>query len=103
MKGFVVLHDNGIHILDIDFCSCPGSPTEVEQLLNIGWYPATQEEPATAASLSLLRRFHVLNLQAKVAAYDFYNTLVLLRNGSGLNKPPVSRILVSAEKPIINV
>ncbi|KAJ7796830.1 hypothetical protein B0H13DRAFT_2245360 [Mycena leptocephala] len=58
VKGFVVLHDNSIH-----------------QLLNIGWYPATQEEPATAASLSLLRRFHLLNLQAKVAAYDFYNTL----------------------------
>ncbi|KAJ7896185.1 hypothetical protein B0H13DRAFT_1885266 [Mycena leptocephala] len=53
VKGFVVLHDNGIHVLDVDFCSCRGAPTE-----------------------------------AKVAAYDFYNTLVLLRNGSGLRKPP---------------
>jgi hypothetical protein len=94
VKGFVVLHDNGIHVLDVDFCSCRGAPTEVQQLMNVGWYPATQEEPATAASLSLLRRFHLLNLQAKVAAYDFYNTLVLLRNGSGLRKPPVNIHLI---------
>ncbi|KAJ7919816.1 hypothetical protein B0H13DRAFT_2320104 [Mycena leptocephala] len=88
VKGFVVLHDNGIHTLDVDFCSCPGAPKEVQQLLSVGWYPATQEEPVTATSLSLLHRFHLLNLQAKVAAYDFYNILALLRNGSGLHKPP---------------
>ncbi|KAJ7500476.1 hypothetical protein B0H11DRAFT_1714588, partial [Mycena galericulata] len=38
-KGFVVLHDNAIHILDVDFCGCPGSPSEADQLFNIGWYP----------------------------------------------------------------
>ncbi|KAJ6479765.1 hypothetical protein C8R45DRAFT_832682 [Mycena sanguinolenta] len=87
-KGFVVLHDNGIHVIDIDFCSCPDSPSHVDQLLNIGWYPATHDSPATAATLTLLRRFHLLNLQARVAAYDFYNTLVVIRNGSGLANPP---------------
>ncbi|KAJ7170315.1 hypothetical protein C8R43DRAFT_1120743 [Mycena crocata] len=88
LKKFVVLHDNGIHELDIDFCSCAGAPTEVDQLLNIGWFPATSKVPSTAATLSLLRRFHLLNLQARVPAYDFYNTLVLLRHGAGLSKAP---------------
>jgi hypothetical protein len=97
VKGFVVLHDNGIHTLDVDFCSCPGAPKEVQQLLSVGWYPATQEEPATAALLSLLHRFHLLNLQAKVAAYDFYNILALLRNGSGLHKPLVNIHLFNAK------
>ncbi|KAJ6461985.1 hypothetical protein C8R47DRAFT_993232 [Mycena vitilis] len=86
IKGFTVLHDNGIHIIDIDFCSCPGRPSNFDQLMAIGWYAATQDTPSTAASLSLLRRFHVLNLHAKVSAYDFYNCLVLLRNGAGLEK-----------------
>jgi hypothetical protein len=91
VKDFVVLHDNGIHVIDIEFCNCEGSPSQVDQLINIGWFPATSLSPATAASLSLLRRFHALNLQARVPAYDFYNALVLLRHGSGIKKPPVSK------------
>jgi hypothetical protein len=88
-NGFVVLDNNGIHVIDIDFCSCPNSPSDVAQLLNIGWYPATFKNPSTAATLGLLRRFHTLNLQAQVPAYDFYNSLVLLTNGSGLKTIPV--------------
>ncbi|KAF8176874.1 hypothetical protein K438DRAFT_1588036 [Mycena galopus ATCC 62051] len=87
-KDFVVLHNNGIHVIDVDFCGCSNAPKEVDQLLNIGWYPATSREPSTAASLSLLRRFHKLNLQARVPAYDFYNTLVQLTNAAGLNTLP---------------
>ncbi|KAJ7494558.1 hypothetical protein B0H11DRAFT_1716969 [Mycena galericulata] len=87
-KGFVVLHNNAIHVLDVDFCGCPGAVSEVDQLLNIGWYPATPKDPSTAATLSLLRRFHKLNLQARLPAYDFYNTLVILTNAAGLLKVP---------------
>ncbi|KAJ7794870.1 hypothetical protein B0H14DRAFT_2276544, partial [Mycena olivaceomarginata] len=36
----------------------------------------------------LLRRFHKLNLQARVPAYDFYNTLVILTNAAGSKKLP---------------
>ncbi|KAJ7761170.1 hypothetical protein DFH07DRAFT_957248 [Mycena maculata] len=87
-KGFVVLHNNGIHVLDLDFCGCPGAPPERKQLLDIGWYPATPKNPSTAATLSLLRHFHKLNLQARLPAYDFYNTLVILTNAAGLKKLP---------------
>ncbi|KAJ7801750.1 hypothetical protein B0H14DRAFT_3489222 [Mycena olivaceomarginata] len=52
---FVVLHDNGIH-------SVHG-----------GWYPATDEQPQTAATFLMLDKFHVNTLQAKTTAYDFYN------------------------------
>ncbi|KAF8145014.1 hypothetical protein K438DRAFT_1630834, partial [Mycena galopus ATCC 62051] len=86
--SFVVLHNNGIHSLNVDFCCCPQAPSEVAQLLNVGWYPATQKDPSTAATISLLRRFHKLNLQARLPAYDFYNTLILLTNASGLRKVP---------------
>lgn len=82
-KGFVVLDNNGIHRVDIEFCGCLGAPSEVNQLLDIGWFPATSTNPSTAATLNMLRRFHKLNLQARLPAYDFYNTLVLLTNTAG--------------------
>ncbi|KAJ7748842.1 hypothetical protein B0H14DRAFT_3096954 [Mycena olivaceomarginata] len=84
----VVLDNNGIHVVDVNFCCCPGAPTEVAQLLNIGWYPATHTDPSTAATISLLRRFRKLNLQAQLPAYDFYNTLVILSNAVGSRKLP---------------
>ncbi|KAF7377213.1 CxC2 domain-containing protein [Mycena sanguinolenta] len=73
-RSMVVLDNNGIHVVNVDFCGCPDAPSEVAQLLNIGWYPATHTNPSTAATLSLLGRFHKLNLQARLPAYDFYNT-----------------------------
>ncbi|KAF8214393.1 hypothetical protein K438DRAFT_1902273 [Mycena galopus ATCC 62051] len=89
--GFTVLHNNGIHTVDVDFCNCNGAPSEVDQLLNVGWYPATHKDPSTAATLGLLRRFHKLNLQARMPAYNFYSSLVLLMNVNGLRKVPGSR------------
>ncbi|KAJ7734861.1 hypothetical protein B0H16DRAFT_1664965 [Mycena metata] len=88
VNDFVVLDNNGIHEINIDFCGCLGAPCQVAQLLNVGWYPATSKDPQTVATLSLLRRFHTLNLQARLPAYDFYNSLALLRNGSGLRATP---------------
>ncbi|KAJ7018076.1 hypothetical protein C8F04DRAFT_977957, partial [Mycena alexandri] len=87
-KGFVVMDNNGIHTINIDFCCCIGAPTEANQLLDVGWFPATVQDPSTAATLSMLRRFHKLNLQARLPAYDFYNTLVLLTNTAGLVETP---------------
>ncbi|KAK6996428.1 CxC2 domain-containing protein [Favolaschia claudopus] len=87
-RPFVVLDNNGIHSLNIDFCRCSGAASEVAQLLNVGWFPATHQDPSTAATLSLLRRFHKLNLQARLPGYDFYNSLVLLTNAAGLGKVP---------------
>ncbi|KAJ6452203.1 hypothetical protein C8R45DRAFT_1057032 [Mycena sanguinolenta] len=98
-RSMVVLDNNGIHAVDVDFCCCPGAPSEVAQLLNIGWYPATHISPSTAATVSLLRRFHKLNLQARLPAYDFYNALALLTNGAGSRKLPVNLDLCTNRLP----
>ncbi|KAF8142331.1 hypothetical protein K438DRAFT_1472477, partial [Mycena galopus ATCC 62051] len=41
--GFVVLHTNGIHTVNVDFCGCDSlrRPDPYIQLLRAGWYPAT--------------------------------------------------------------
>jgi hypothetical protein len=85
----VVLDNNVIHQVAIDFCGCINAPSKIDQLLNIGWVPATMKEPETCATLSVLCRFHTLNLQARVPAYDFYNTLEVLSNHTGMCDLPV--------------
>ncbi|KAF7345205.1 CxC2 domain-containing protein [Mycena sanguinolenta] len=88
-RDFVVLHDNGIHRVNVDFCGCDSSG-RVEpylQLLRAGWYPASDERPQTAATFSVLDKFHLDTLQAKMTAYDFYTVLERLTDNTGV-KPP---------------
>ena len=89
-KDFVVLASNGIHILAIDFCGCVGGPSHHLQLLEVGWWPSTPLEPQTAATMSVLRYFHITNLQGQVTPTDFYRTLEQMSSGDGLTNLPVS-------------
>ncbi|KAF7375725.1 CxC2 domain-containing protein [Mycena sanguinolenta] len=88
-RDFVVLHDNGIHSVHVDFCGCDSAArTEPYlQLLRAGWYPASDERPQTAATFLLLDKFHLTTLQAKMTAYDFYTVLERLTDNTGV-KPP---------------
>ncbi|KAJ7191702.1 hypothetical protein GGX14DRAFT_537830 [Mycena pura] len=90
-KKIVVIDNNAIHQLSIDFCGCIDAPSKVEQLINVGWFPATVKEPETCATLSILRRFHALNLQGRVPAYDFYSALEVLSDGAGIRDLPDRR------------
>lgn len=91
--NFVVIHTNGIHQVSVDFCRCRGL-SHRQQLLRAGWWPATPLEPQTCATLEVLRHFHLLNLQAKVAGYGFMKALELQTDNTGLHPPPVSLILI---------
>ncbi|KZP13327.1 hypothetical protein FIBSPDRAFT_913099 [Athelia psychrophila] len=76
-KDFVVIHTNGIHTVQFEFCGCTDVPAHI-QLLRISWYPATPLQPQTCATLDALRQFHFLNLQA----------LEYMSDNTGLNPPP---------------
>ncbi|KAL6302867.1 hypothetical protein BKA93DRAFT_818322 [Sparassis latifolia] len=86
-RNITVLHTNGIYIVKVSFCTCTGSP-EYQQLLYYSWWPATPLEPRTCASMHTLHLSQVLNLQGKITAYDFYKTLELLTDNTGLQKLP---------------
>ena len=86
-----MLSSNGIHNIAIDFCSCVGAPSHYIQVLEVGWWPSTPLDPQTAATMSLLRLFHVTNLQGQVTPTDFYRTLEQMSSGDGLRNLPVSR------------
>ncbi|KAK7015057.1 hypothetical protein R3P38DRAFT_2787170 [Favolaschia claudopus] len=88
-KDFVVVHHNGIHVVDLDFCGCDSATRAEEyiQLLRAGWYPSTDERPQTAVTFAALDTYHLLTLQAKMTAYDYYTVLERLTDNTGI-KPP---------------
>ncbi|KAI0054919.1 hypothetical protein BV25DRAFT_1787193, partial [Artomyces pyxidatus] len=85
-KIFTVLHVNGIHTIDLYFCGCGsnGGLDPWRQLRRCDWWPATPLEPQTAATCALLKHFHLLSLQGKVTAYDYYRTMELQTDNTGL-------------------
>jgi hypothetical protein len=89
-SDFVVLALNGIHVVNIDFCGCHGAPNHFVQLLEICWWPSTPLLPQSAATMDVLRTFHVMNLQARVSPTDFYRSLERLSDGQGALRLPVS-------------
>jgi hypothetical protein len=65
-------------------------PARYLQLLKVGWWPSTPLDPQTAATMSVLRLFHVTNLQGQVTPTDFYRTLEQMTSDDGLTILPVS-------------
>ena len=95
-KDFVVIGMNGIHQVNVDFCGCPRHPEPYIQLLEMQWWPSTPIAPQTAATMDVLRKFHILNLQARLPPTEFYRGLERMTDGAGLVDLPVSRLLVAA-------
>jgi hypothetical protein len=58
--------------------------------LEAGWWPSTPLEPQSAASMAVLRSFHILNLQGQISPTDFYRSLEQMTVGNGLSDVPVS-------------
>lgn len=79
---FAVLDDHGIHDVGLDFCGCGHARPPEIQILRYGWYPATVEKPKTAATFRLLERFHLLTLESKTSAYEFYYSIARETNNS---------------------
>jgi hypothetical protein len=87
-NDFTVIHSNGIHSVSVDVCGCSNVKMHI-QLLRVGWWPATPLDPNSCATFQVLREFQTLNLQGKVPIYDYYRTLELLTDNTGLESLPV--------------
>ncbi|KAN0109688.1 hypothetical protein V8E52_009034 [Russula decolorans] len=77
-KDFVIVDVSGIHTIDVQFCGCHntsgGSASHV-QLLRFRCFPSTITRPQSAFTFDVLNTFHLLTLQGKVSAYEFYCAL----------------------------
>jgi hypothetical protein len=72
---FTVIHTNGLHRLRVWFCGCKTAPPPFKQLLRRRLWPATTENPRTAATFEVLRHFEILNAIGHTNATDFYRSL----------------------------
>lgn len=96
VSDFTVVHTNGVHVVDIAFCGCPGSdPEQRNQMLADSWWPATPESPKTAITFTFLRFAHALNCNGKLPTWDLWRSLHdLTEQYSGSPPPNRYRILL---------
>ncbi|KAI0743687.1 hypothetical protein C8Q80DRAFT_1122102 [Daedaleopsis nitida] len=75
-RWIVVRDVSSFHEVAVRFCECIDPTTrtmkaEWIQLFRQGWYPATNNRPATAFTFCLLETYQELNFQAKTSLYDY--------------------------------
>ncbi|KAJ7170324.1 hypothetical protein C8R43DRAFT_944839 [Mycena crocata] len=88
---FTLIDVTGIHNVNVQFCECDSRITHRQQLMRACWWPATVIDPATCATISVIRLFHNLNCLGKVSAFHFLRSLELLTNKDGLAPVPNRR------------
>ncbi|KAJ7256755.1 hypothetical protein C8J57DRAFT_1650145 [Mycena rebaudengoi] len=83
--SFVIIDDHGVHEVFVDFCGCGRGGSHVQQLLRARLFPATTTRPATAATFSVLRRFHLLSFESKcsIMTREYRNLQMAKRAGRG--------------------
>ena len=85
---FVVVDTSGVHVVNLRYCNCHsviGASLDRVQLLRFQWFPATVLRPRTAFTFDVLDTFHIVTLQGKLAAFDFYRSLLYKTDNSGLH------------------
>lgn len=87
---FLVLHVNGIHWVNVDFCGCDRRVSHRQQLLRCDWFPSTVHQPQTACTRRVLEHFLLLTWSSKVSAFEYYQTLERLTDNTGISVPKVS-------------
>ncbi|KAF7324472.1 CxC2 domain-containing protein [Mycena kentingensis (nom. inval.)] len=87
VDDFCVVDVNGVHEVAIDFCTCSREQERAIQLVRARLYPATSTRPRSAATFRVMRLFHLVSLEAKSSAYEFYNALARLTNNNGIFQP----------------
>ena len=87
--AFVVLDITSVHQVGVDFCGCECALLHYVQVLCQRWFPTTSVDPQTAVTFSLLEHFHLLSVQSKVSAFEYYTTLSRRTDNTGVDTPKV--------------
>ncbi|KAJ7018761.1 hypothetical protein C8F04DRAFT_1277227 [Mycena alexandri] len=80
---FVVIAENRIHEVGLDFCGCETAQPHDIQLLRARWYPSTGKHPRTAATFKVLKRFDLTTLESHCAVKEFYLTIARASDNTG--------------------
>ncbi|KAJ7080573.1 hypothetical protein B0H15DRAFT_953443 [Mycena belliarum] len=72
---FVIVDNSGVHQVALDYCNCGQGGADTVQLLRAGLFPATTTNPRTAATFTVLHRYHLLSFESKCSGFEFYQSL----------------------------
>ena len=72
INNFTVVDVSSIHSVHLCYCGCQSAPEQCIQLLRHGWFPALMKSPESTFTFDFLNTFHLLNLQSKIALYNFW-------------------------------
>ena len=100
-QAFMILHVNGIHIINLVFCSCSHASehsSQVQQLLRRRLLLATTIDPSTACTFQLLCAAHVLSVQSKLSLYNYY---LAIENLTDATRMSGSKVCLSIEYMLI--
>lgn len=86
-----VIDLNHVHQVRYLECACSQDlPTRPQQLLRVGWYPATVTDPDTCATVRVLELFRVQNVVGNMNVDSFMKSLERLTDATGQRWVPVS-------------
>ncbi|KAJ7107309.1 hypothetical protein C8R43DRAFT_905798 [Mycena crocata] len=90
IRSMVVIHVNGLHIIDFQYCGCDLSDygLNIYQCMRNLWYPATLVEPATCATFETLELFRLLNVVGNMNVHDFVGSLERLTDATRIKRVP---------------
>lgn len=89
VDDFTIINNNGIHSVSLRFCGCETANMHVQQLLRQRLFPASTDQPQTAATFSILEEYHLISLESKVSAHHYYTALARRNNNTGMTPPKV--------------
>jgi hypothetical protein len=79
-----------MHSVHVRYCGCTASASHpCTQLLRAELFPATLDNPRTAFTFDNFETFHLLTLQGKVSAYDYYLSIVRKTDNVGTSNQKV--------------
>jgi hypothetical protein len=104
LRTIVVINESGIHKVSYRFCACSlaDHSNKLCQLLRNAWFPATNTDPDTCATFSVLDLFQLLNVGGNANVNDFISALERRTDAiasSGIRRVPV-RLLAFTPLPI---
>ncbi|KAF9487700.1 hypothetical protein BDN71DRAFT_1404420 [Pleurotus eryngii] len=101
--AFTIIDSTCVHEVSLDFCSCETAKLPIIQLLRHRLFPATSVAPRTAATFAVLDHFHMLSLEGKVSAFEFWRALARTTDKTEISPPPVCRLINGPWLSLIHV
>lgn len=85
-----VVHEYGVFKVNIAYCECHDGIEKHQQLFDAGIFPSSEKRPESGFTFSVLDHFLIYSIRSKMAAWDYWQSLVALSDSVDSKSVPVS-------------